>query len=50
MEQSIISAAVRQVLYRRDFQITLPEVEPRTMCIGDIELDPARRTIKNPVV
>jgi two-component system KDP operon response regulator KdpE len=46
MEQSAIFATDHQVLSARAFQMMPPEAELDTMRIGDIELDPARRTVR----
>jgi DNA-binding response OmpR family regulator len=46
MEQAAIFATDHQVSFPLAFQITSPDTELDTMCIGDIELDPARRTVK----
>ena len=44
MEQAVISATDHQVSFSPAVQMTLPEAE--TMRVGDIELDPARRTVR----
>jgi two-component system, OmpR family, KDP operon response regulator KdpE len=46
MEQAALFETDHQVSSSRTFQMTPPEVELDTMCIGEIELDPARRTVK----
>src|SRR6202021_105123 len=46
MEQAVIFATDRQVSFPRVFRMTPPDPEPGTMRIGDIELDPARRTVR----
>jgi two-component system KDP operon response regulator KdpE len=46
MEQAVIFATDHQVSLPRAFQMTPPEAELDAMRIGDIELDPARRTLR----
>ena len=46
MEQAVVFATDHQISRLRAFQMTSPEGESDTMRIGDIELDPARRTVK----
>jgi two-component system KDP operon response regulator KdpE len=46
MEQAVIFARDHQVPFPRGSQATRAEAELDTMRIGDIELDPARRTVK----
>jgi DNA-binding response OmpR family regulator len=46
MEQSVIFATDRQVSSSRAFQLKPPDAELDTMRIGEIELNPARRTVK----
>jgi DNA-binding response OmpR family regulator len=46
MEQAVILATDHQVSSLRAFQMMSPEEELDTMRIGDIELDPARRSVK----
>jgi DNA-binding response OmpR family regulator len=46
MEQAAIFATGRQVSSSRAFQLKPPDAELDTMRIGEIELNPARRTVK----
>jgi two-component system, OmpR family, KDP operon response regulator KdpE len=46
MEQAVVFATDHQVSSSRAFQMASPEPELDSMRIGDIELDPARRTVK----
>jgi two-component system KDP operon response regulator KdpE len=46
MEQSFISRTNREVSSSRAIQLNPPDTELDTMCIGDIELNPATRTVK----
>ena|ERR1700722_4657211 len=46
MEQAVISATDQQVSFSRVLQMMPPETELDTMRVGDIELDPSRRTVK----
>jgi two-component system KDP operon response regulator KdpE len=46
MEQAVVFATDHQVSSPRAFQMASPEPELDSMRIGDIELDPARRTVK----
>jgi len=46
MEQAVLFATDHQVSLPRAFQMSPPEAELDAMRIGDIELDPARRTVK----
>jgi two-component system, OmpR family, KDP operon response regulator KdpE len=46
MEQTVVFATDHQVPLSRYSQMTAAEAELDTMRIGDIELDPARRTVR----
>jgi two-component system KDP operon response regulator KdpE len=46
MEQTVVFATDHQVSFPRHSQMTPAEAELDTMRIGDIELDPARRTVR----
>jgi DNA-binding response OmpR family regulator len=46
MEQAVIFATGRRVSSSRAFQLKPPDAELDTMPIGEIELNPARRTVK----
>jgi two-component system KDP operon response regulator KdpE len=46
MDQLVISVADPQVSSSYAFQLEPPDAEPDTIRIGDIELNPARRTVK----
>jgi len=46
MEQLVISATDHQVSSSRAFELESPDGELNTIRIGDIELNPARRTVK----
>jgi two-component system KDP operon response regulator KdpE len=46
MEQAVMSATSHQASFSRAFQMTPPETELDTMHVGDIELNPARRTVR----
>ena len=46
MDQLVISVADPQVSSSYAFQLGPPDAEPDTIRIGDIELNPARRTVK----
>jgi two-component system, OmpR family, KDP operon response regulator KdpE len=45
MEQAV-TFSIDEVASSRPFHRVSPDAEPATICIGDIELDPTRRTVK----
>jgi two-component system KDP operon response regulator KdpE len=46
MEQAVMFAIDHQASFSRAFRMTSPETDLDTMRVGDIELNPARRTVR----